>query len=160
MTTFFKAASCIFQLIHFNSSNYYLPLPFIKFVHKLVWHMKILKQCIPENNLFGQNYHTVKFLHSFQLCTCLITLYTYDTIIFFFASFNVFSAFIANDYHLWQMTIVLVSRFDDLITTYNTYIQLVGYCWIMTTKLISPYFLMMNHFSVSLWTSVFFTQKD
>ena len=97
----------LMPLLVFSNSNILIVLTlsyaFLQLGHSIGAHshshVEILKRCIPENNLFGQNYHTIKFLNSFLFCTSLITLHTYDTYSFLllYLSFHVFSTFIAND---------------------------------------------------------------
>ena len=43
----------------------------------LVSHMEIVKQCLPENNLFGQRDHTIDFIDCFQIFLSLRQLYHY-----------------------------------------------------------------------------------
>ena len=84
--------------------------------------MDIIKPCIPQNNLFAQRGHTIEFIDS--ICKfflyCLLVLHCMITSI------------------LTKMK----KFFIELITRlpYNMTHQLVGHCWVTTTKVMNKFF--------------------
>ena len=90
----FDATSCLFKLKCFNWSNSFVcyPFPSLNWVLKLslgtVSHVEIMKRCIPENNLFGQQDHSIEFIDSFRFCLRLSPLYSYLWNPFFFVTLS------------------------------------------------------------------------
>ena len=95
----FDANSCMFKLRCFNWSNSFVwyPFPSLNWVLKLslgtVSHVEIMKRCTTQNNLFGQQDHSIEFNDSFRFWVRFIPLYSYLWNPFFFVTLSQFPCF-------------------------------------------------------------------
>ena len=127
--TLFDVPFCIFKLKDFNYCNSFVPPPFNKLGYYIVTqlsNMEIMKQCcIPENNLFLDNM-TFWVLTHFNFALVLPHyIAAYDThFLLLYPNFHIFL-------HSLQM-INIITWFSFMIH------QLVGYCLVITTKVMNP----------------------
>ena len=120
-----------------------------------VTHMKVVKQCIPQNNIlmnFMIHLNFVPFLFHYAA--------SYDAYSIFlpYLNFHVFIALFANDYHFRQMKKFLIAIIDVSITTWYMIHWFMGYCSVITTEVVNPYLFSMNPFFSKM--QCFFQEKN